>query len=99
MTQTKEQYNTYHREYRKRNKIKENARKVIFILKRSGELKYKPCEMCGEIKSEAHHDDYKKILKIRFLCKKHHIEFHKNHKYDKKTLSYKPKKLSTISKK
>lgn len=83
--------NKYAREYRKKNSIKEKARKVIFILKRSGELKYHPCEVCGNLKSEAHHDNYKKILEVRFLCKLHHSEFHKTHKYNEKTLSYKPK--------
>jgi len=43
---------------------------------KSGKIIKKPCEVCGEIKSEAHHDDYSKPLSIRWLCKKHHHEHH-----------------------
>ena len=38
----------------------------------------KTCEICGEIKTEGHHDDYTKPLEVRWLCKKHHESFHKN---------------------
>lgn len=37
-----------------------------------------PCEICGE-KAEAHHDDYNKPLEVRWLCFKHHREWHKTH--------------------
>ena len=37
-----------------------------------------PCEICGE-KAEAHHDDYNKPLEVRWLCFKHHREWHKIH--------------------
>ncbi len=53
--------------------------------RRAGEvLSKKPCEyvtkvtgigtsqLCGELKVEAHHDDYKKPWKVRWLCKTHH---------------------------
>lgn len=38
----------------------------------------KPCEVCGEIKVEAHHDDYSKPLEVKWLCIKHHKELHRN---------------------
>jgi peptidoglycan L-alanyl-D-glutamate endopeptidase CwlK len=36
-----------------------------------------PCEVCGKKKVEAHHDDYNKPYDIRWLCFKHHREYHK----------------------
>lgn len=43
-----------------------------------GKLFRKPCEVCGDVQVEAHHDDYSKQLEVRFLCQKHHREFHEN---------------------
>lgn len=42
---------------------------------RSGKLSKERCEKCGE-QAQAHHDDYRKPLKIRWLCRKHHLEHH-----------------------
>jgi hypothetical protein len=36
----------------------------------------KPCEVCSNPKSQAHHDDYTKPLDIRWLCRKHHLQIH-----------------------
>lgn len=51
---------------------------------RSGKLVRQPCEKCGEVKSQAHHDDYSKPLSVRWLCVKHHREHHKNMKQQHK---------------
>lgn len=45
-----------------------------------GKIKKEPCEICGETKVHAHHDDYSKPLEIRWLCEPHHREWHKEHK-------------------
>lgn len=42
-------------------------------------LNKKPCELClkegiTNMDAEAHHDNYKKPWKVRWLCKKHHEE-------------------------
>ena len=41
-----------------------------------GKLVKEPCEVCGELKVHAHHDDYTKPLQVRWLCQKHHTELH-----------------------
>jgi site-specific DNA-cytosine methylase len=53
-----------------------------------GILKASPCEVCGATgtmrdgrnKIQAHHDDYNKPLSVRWLCQKHHHEWHKYNK-------------------
>jgi len=42
-----------------------------------GKLSKQPCEVCGEPKVDAHHDDYSKPLKVRWLCRTHHTRLHK----------------------
>lgn len=42
----------------------------------SKKLIRKPCEVCGNPKSEAHHEDYSKPLEVVWLCFKHHRERH-----------------------
>lgn len=44
---------------------------------RDGKLTRQPCEVCGAEPTEAHHDDYDKPLEVRWLCRKHHREYHK----------------------
>lgn len=52
------------------------ARCQVYRSLRRGELRKGLCEICGEEKVEAHHDDYNKPLEVRWLCKKHHVEWH-----------------------
>lgn len=59
-------------ELRRRMRVRQATNNAI----RGGTLKRLPCERCGDEKSEAHHDDYDKPLKVRFLCGKHHKEHH-----------------------
>lgn len=42
-----------------------------------GILIRRPCEICGEKRAVAHHDDYAKPLDIRWLCYPHHSEWHR----------------------
>lgn len=57
------------------------ARVLVGNYVRDGKLRKLPCEMCGNAKSEAHHEDYSKPLQVRWLCRKHHAELHRKHKY------------------
>jgi hypothetical protein len=41
-----------------------------------GELISQSCEVCGESKTQAHHDDYSKPLDVRWLCFAHHQQYH-----------------------
>ena len=43
-----------------------------------GNIKKLPCEICGNKKTHAHHCDYNYPLNVKWLCEKHHIEWHDN---------------------
>lgn len=55
---------------------------------RKGIIKRKPCEICGgdgkcedgRARIHAHHDDYNFPLRVRWLCQKHHHEWHQKNK-------------------
>lgn len=64
------------RRYSTTDSFKIFARQTIRNALRRGIIKKAPCEICGDEKSEAHHDDYMKPLEVRWLCRKHHVEHH-----------------------
>jgi hypothetical protein len=45
----------------------------------TGRVAKQPCEVCGDEKADAHHDDYAKPLDVRWLCRKHHRQWHAKH--------------------
>ncbi len=57
--------------------FKKKASEAVNNAVRDGRLSKKPCEVCGDVKAQAHHDDYSKPLEVRWLCPKHHAEWHK----------------------
>jgi len=65
---------------RQRHYKHHRAREKVYAAIRSGRLERRPCEVCGDIKSESHHEDYDKPLEVNWLCRKHHIELHKRKK-------------------
>lgn len=70
--------NAYNKVYGKLPDVafKNKARCAVTRAIKNGALVRKPCEICGELKVEAHHDDYTKRLDVRWLCVKHHTEHH-----------------------
>jgi len=52
------------------------ARRKVRTEIEAGRMHRKACEVCGELKTHAHHDDYSKPLDVRWLCPKHHREHH-----------------------
>ena len=54
-----------------------SARAKVAQALKDGTLVKRPCEICGDEKSYAHHDDYGKPLEVRWLCGTHHAEWHK----------------------
>lgn len=57
-------------------RIQRPAHHAVKKALRDGTLIQQPCEVCGSLKSEAHHDDYSKPLEVRWLCHAHHQQEH-----------------------
>ena len=52
------------------------ARRILNYGVRWGYIKRLPCSVCGDLKSEGHHEDYDKPKEVIWLCMKHHREIH-----------------------
>jgi len=66
----------WQRQYRIRNRDRIRSRRAVHIALRAGTLVKSPCQLCGDPIVEAHHDDYSRPLRVRWLCKKHHERVH-----------------------
>jgi hypothetical protein len=64
---------SYHKE-RAKYPEKYRARYLLRSAIVLGKIAKQPCEVCGELKVESHHDDYSKPLEVRWLCHQHHCE-------------------------
>ncbi len=53
---------------------KYKARSMVRNAVGLGKLNKEPCEVCGVVNVEAHHDDYSKPLEVRWFCHQHHCE-------------------------
>ncbi len=56
---------------------KQKARVITVNAVKKGLIKREPCEVCGDIKSHGHHEDYSKPLEIMWLCHEHHADRHR----------------------
>ena len=65
------------KKYRQNNSDKIKAKSCVKKALEKGTLIKKPCEVCGNNNSEAHHKSYDKEhwLDVIWLCKKHHIDY------------------------
>ena len=59
------------------NQIKRAAHIMVGNAIRDEKLFKMSCEKCSGLKVNAHHDDYAKPLEVRWLCDRHHSEWHK----------------------
>ena len=60
-----------------KNQVKRGVHILVGNSISRGDLIKEPCEVCGNQKAHAHHDDYAEPLNVRWLCDKHHNEWHK----------------------
>ena len=75
-----EEQNAYGTGYSQEERAKRRkAREIFNHYVRDKHIEKQPCEVCGNEKAEAHHCDYDKPLEVRWLCFKHHREWHKEH--------------------
>jgi hypothetical protein len=56
------------------DRLRANCRSKFNLYVHRGDIIPQPCEVCGEIKVEGHHEDYLKPLDVHWLCSPHHHE-------------------------
>lgn len=67
--------------YIENNPIKRAVHVMVGNAIRDGRILKMPCEVCGlASKVHAHHDDYAYPFDVRWLCPKHHSEWHQHNK-------------------
>ena len=69
----------YLKGWRVSNPKKYKAHNMVNNQIRAGNLHRKPCEICNEGKTVAHHDNYDQPLNVRWLCQAHHKQWHAEH--------------------
>lgn len=67
---------------RRKHTVNFISRQITFLAVKAGIIKRTPCEVCGAKKVQGHHDNYYKPLEVRWLCPKHHGEFHRKYQED-----------------
>lgn len=63
--------------WRKRNPKAAWAHSCLQSALRRGLIEREPCEVCGALEVDGHHDNYDEPGKVRWLCRKHHKAHHK----------------------
>lgn len=62
--------------YKREHPDRVRANWIVSERYRHGKLSPKPCVLCGNIDSQAHHQDYSKPLEITWLCPSCHSNVH-----------------------
>ena len=70
-------YREYCRKYCYAHRRERYCHLLVYLAIKSGKLTRQPCEICGKLPADAHHDDYSEPLTIRWLCRRHHRLTHK----------------------
>jgi len=65
-----------YRKNRKKYPEKYKANCIVNNALRDGKIKKQSCELCGNKKTQAHHDDYSKPLDVKWLCQACHSHIH-----------------------
>lgn len=76
----KQKYIDRAKEYDKQHPLEKKVRGKLYRAVKTGKIKKQPCEVCGNPKADAHHDDYNSPLEVRWLCRSHHAEWHAHNK-------------------
>jgi hypothetical protein len=58
-------------------KLKDKCRSYAYTYYKRGHLTKSPCQICGDPKSQMHHDDYSKPLQVKWFCRKCHLKYHR----------------------
>ena len=69
--------NAANQKYKQAYPDKAKARSLVRYAVLTGSLIKQPCCICGDIHSEAHHEDYNKPLDVIWYCDKHHKQRHR----------------------
>lgn len=69
--------NARKKEWVKNNSVKRGAHLLVQNAVKRGDIKKLPCIICGNKRSDAHHEDYHYPLNVVWLCKKHHMARHR----------------------
>jgi ribosomal protein S27AE len=64
------------KKYREENPDIARAHDIVERAVKFGKIVRRPCEICGAVRTDAHHDDYTKPLEVRWLCRRCHKLHH-----------------------
>lgn len=64
-------------DWRRANLDKYTAHLAVQKALLSGALHKQGCEVCGHDTVDAHHDRYDEPLRVRWLCRRHHVKLHR----------------------
>jgi ribosomal protein S27AE len=76
MSELKLKTHTRQANWRRQNPEKYLAHVAVQRALNAGVLAKGKCDICGDATVDAHHDDYATPLKVRWLCRRHHIRLH-----------------------
>lgn len=74
------------RRYQQNNREKLRCRRLSREAVSAGVILRQPCEVCGSNNVQIHHDDYSQPMKVRWFCRKHHLEHHNGWVGDRKNI-------------